>query len=276
MGSMYLGGQPGIQPNPTSQIWSGLPIIPVSAEQLISTTSRALGTVCSSGPSGSRGHCCTEPQEEGIVYITLRQENTMMQMMTMRETISSVMFIYRLLVTIRATVTKKWLKSKYFNKKLHNPCVVPASPGCWPPSHSPPHIRTHTSGNREMYLLHLRHTVWVLQSFFLGHIWHLFLAPSGAAAARAMEEASRCSLASSKCSWILHRRPPTTWSRISLACWACSVGKDTGLGRTRGGEEMRGEERRGEERRGEERRGEERRGEERRWGRGLAAAIYTT
>ena len=41
-----------------------------------------------------------------------------------------------------------------------------------------------------MYLLHRRHTVWVLQSFFLGHIWHLFLllAQSGAAA-RAVEAA---------------------------------------------------------------------------------------
>ena len=51
-----------------------------------------------------------------------------------------------------------------------------------------------------------------------------------------------CTLASSKRSWILYRRPPTTWSCISSACWAYTVGKDTGLGRTRGGEEMRGEE----------------------------------
>ena len=72
---------------------------------------------------------------------------------------------------------------------------------------------------------------------------HRALAATPASVLGVRRSAFRCALASSKRSWVLHRRPPTTWSRISPACWAYTVGKDTGLGRRRGGEEMRGEER---------------------------------
>ena len=59
-----------------------------------------------------------------------------------------------------------------------------------------------------MYLLHPRHTVWVLQSFCLGQNWDLslLLAPSGAAAARPMEKAG-CS----------GRASPSSWSRALRA-----------------------------------------------------------
>ena len=50
----------------------------------------------------------------------------------------------------------------------------PCFPRLLAPSHGPPHIKT-SEQPLQMYLLHPRHTVWVLQSFFLGHIWHLFL-----------------------------------------------------------------------------------------------------
>ena len=64
--------------------------------------------------------------------------------------------------------------------------------------------------------------------------WALSASPASVLGVRRL--AFRCTLASSKRSWILHRRPHTTWSRILPACWAYTVGKDTGLGRRRGDE----------------------------------------
>ena len=61
-----------------------------------------------------------------------------------------------------------------------NPCVVPAPPGCWPPHIAHPILgRTRRAIDKwaalaDVFVTPAAH-VRVLQSFFLWHIWHLFL-----------------------------------------------------------------------------------------------------
>ena len=83
----------------------------------------------------------------------------------------------------------------YFSFNPPNLCC-PCFPRLLPPSHSPPHIRTHSraidkwAALADVFVTPAAHSV-SFTVLFMGHIWHLFLllAPSGAAGARAMEEA---------------------------------------------------------------------------------------